>query len=90
MTARDPRVDACIARSALLARPMTMNAAAMRTFDAFAPRHRREYVAWITEAKRPDTRARRMAWTIGPLADGKAPHWKYASHRTASGSVGAA
>ena len=26
--------------------------------------HRREYVEWVTEAKRPDTRARRIAGTV--------------------------
>jgi uncharacterized protein YdeI (YjbR/CyaY-like superfamily) len=30
-------------------------------FDAMAYTHRREYVEWVTEAKRPETRERRIA-----------------------------
>ena len=51
--------------------------AASAQFDAFAPSHRREYLDWITEAKRPDTRARRIAQAIEWLGEGKSRHWKY-------------
>jgi len=34
-------------------------------------------VAWITEAKRDDTRQRRVAQTVAWLAEGKRRHWKY-------------
>ena len=54
------------------------NAAAKRTFDAFPPSHRREYVEWITEAKRQETRERRLGQAIAQLAEGKTRHWKYA------------
>jgi uncharacterized protein YdeI (YjbR/CyaY-like superfamily) len=33
--------------------------------------HRREYVEWISEAKRADTRRRRIAGAIECLRDGK-------------------
>ena len=33
-------------------------------FDALSFSHRREYVRWIDEAKKPDTRARRVAQTV--------------------------
>lgn len=46
-------------------------------FDAFAPSHRREYLDWIIEAKRPETRARRIAQAIAWLGEGKSRHWKY-------------
>jgi hypothetical protein len=36
-------------------------------FEALSFTHRREYVQWITEAKRPDTRARRISQTIERL-----------------------
>ena len=36
-------------------------------FDALSFSHRREYVTWITEAKKPDTRARRISQTIERL-----------------------
>ena len=47
------------------------------TFEALAPGHRREYIGWITEAKRPETRARRLATTLEWLAEGKKRNWKY-------------
>lgn len=50
---------------------------ASKTFDAFAPSHRREYVEWITDAKREETRARRIAQAIEWLAEGKRRNWKY-------------
>jgi uncharacterized protein YdeI (YjbR/CyaY-like superfamily) len=33
--------------------------------------HRREYVEWITEAKRPETRTRRVAKAAELIRDGK-------------------
>ena len=50
---------------------------ARATLEAFAPSHRREYVQWITEAKRPETRDKRIAEAIGWLAEGKKRNWKY-------------
>lgn len=40
------------------------SAAARRAWDAMAPSHRRRYVSYVTEAKRQDTRARRVARSI--------------------------
>jgi uncharacterized protein YdeI (YjbR/CyaY-like superfamily) len=53
------------------------NARAAATFAAFAPSHRREYLEWITEAKREDTRARRIAQSVEWLAEGRKRNWKY-------------
>jgi uncharacterized protein YdeI (YjbR/CyaY-like superfamily) len=50
---------------------------AARTFAEFSPSHRKEYIEWITEAKRPETRAQRLAKTLEWLAEGKSRHWKY-------------
>jgi uncharacterized protein YdeI (YjbR/CyaY-like superfamily) len=41
---------------------------AAATWDALAPSHRREYVAYIKEAKKDETRARRVQRTIDELA----------------------
>ncbi len=38
------------------------------TFEALSFSHRREYVAWIEEAKRIETRSRRIAGTLDRLA----------------------
>lgn len=53
------------------------HAKARKAFDAFSPSHRREYIEWITEAKREDTRAKRLATTLEWLAEGKSRNWKY-------------
>lgn len=52
-------------------------AAARRFFEALAPGQRRDYVAWIAEAKREDTRARRIAQAMAWLAEGRRMGWKY-------------
>ena len=46
-------------------------------FEALSPSHRREYVEWITAAKRDETRARRVATTLEWLSQGKPRNWKY-------------
>ncbi len=53
------------------------NRKAKAAFEAFSPSHRREYIEWITEAKRDETRKRRLATTLEWLAEGKPRHWKY-------------
>lgn len=56
---------------------LAKNRKARATFDAFAPSHRREYVEWIVEAKRAETRSRRVAQAVEWLAEGRRRHWKY-------------
>jgi hypothetical protein len=46
---------------------------AAAAFDRLSYTHRREYVEWITEAKREETRARRLANTLDRLRAGKPP-----------------
>jgi uncharacterized protein YdeI (YjbR/CyaY-like superfamily) len=53
------------------------NPVAKKTFDGFSPSCRKEYVQWITEAKRDETQAKRLATTIDWLAEGKKRNWKY-------------
>jgi uncharacterized protein YdeI (YjbR/CyaY-like superfamily) len=53
------------------------NKKALATFEQFPPSHRKEYIEWITEAKREETRDKRMATALEWLAEGKARHWKY-------------
>jgi hypothetical protein len=50
---------------------------AMTAWERFAPSHRREYLAWVEEAKRPETRARRVATTAEWVAEGRSRNWKY-------------
>lgn len=53
------------------------NKAAQATFDGFAPGARRDYVEWIVEAKREETRAKRLAQAVEWMAEGKRRNWKY-------------
>ncbi len=55
------------------------HAAAARTWAAFPPGKRRDYIEWITEAKREETRAKRLTTALEWLAEGKARNWKYKS-----------
>jgi hypothetical protein len=50
---------------------------AAAAFHGFSPSHRREYIEWITDAKRPETRQRRLATTLEWLAAGKKQNWRY-------------
>ena len=45
--------------------------AARETFNSLAYTHRREYAEWIAEAKRPETRERRVARALEMLRAGK-------------------
>lgn len=56
---------------------LARNAKARATFDGFAPSHKREYVEWIAEAKRDETRSQRVKTTVEWLAEGKRRNWKY-------------
>jgi uncharacterized protein YdeI (YjbR/CyaY-like superfamily) len=42
---------------------------ALKQFKAFAPTHRREYLNWVIEAKREETRRKRIAEIITRLLD---------------------
>ena len=60
-----------------LAAALGKNAKARTTFDGFTPSKRRDYVEWILEAKRADTRAGRIESAITWMAEGKSRNWKY-------------
>ena len=60
-----------------LAAALRKNRKARATFEAFSPSCKREYVDWIVEAKREETRQRRLETAVEQMAEGKARHWKY-------------
>jgi len=60
-----------------LADALRKNAKARKTFENFNYSHRKEYAEWITEAKREETRRRRLTTAIEWLAQGKTRMWKY-------------
>lgn len=53
------------------------NAKARKTFDNFSYSHKKEYLKWITGAKRDETRKRRLQTAIKWLGQGKPQNWKY-------------
>jgi hypothetical protein len=52
-----------------LARALDAVPAARRAFEKLSPAHRREHVKHVLEARRPETRERRIAATVKALAD---------------------
>ena len=56
---------------------LAKNQKALVTFQNFSPSCRREYVEWITEAKREETRAKRIQTAIEWITKGKSRNWKY-------------
>ncbi|MGI8437881.1 MAG: YdeI/OmpD-associated family protein [Chthoniobacterales bacterium] len=79
--AKDP-TKARKARAALptpdyLTEALRTNAKARAHFAKLSPSCRREYIEWLTEAKREETREKRLATTLEWLAEGKSRNWKY-------------
>ena len=53
------------------------NARAQKTYDDFAPSHKRDYLEWVIEAKREATRQKRIDQAVEWMAEGKDRNWKY-------------
>jgi len=60
-----------------LAAALKKNKPAATQFQAMSPSCQREYCQWIAEAKRDETRDKRVAQAIEWIAEGKKRHWKY-------------
>ena len=50
---------------------------ATAAFAAFSPSCKREYVEWIADAKRAETRDKRIVTAIEWISEGKQRNWKY-------------
>lgn len=74
---RNKSVKAPIAMPDDLAAALAASPSAQANYDAFPPSAQRDYLEWITEAKRPETRAKRLALAVDWMAEGKRRHWKY-------------
>jgi uncharacterized protein YdeI (YjbR/CyaY-like superfamily) len=53
------------------------NKKAAAAFAAFSPSCKREYVEWIADAKRAETRDKRIATAMEWIGEGKQRNWKY-------------
>ncbi len=53
-----------------LAEGLASDAVAAEAFERLSFTHRREYAQWVSEAKRPETKARRVTQTLEKLRNG--------------------
>jgi hypothetical protein len=51
-----------------------MDDAARTAYDALSYTHRKEWVRWVEEAKKPETRATRVEKTVAGLREGRRTH----------------
>ena len=77
-----PKKRAPIPVPAYFAAALKKNAKAGKTFENLSPSHRREYLEWLTEAKREETRIARLTTSLKWLAEGKSRNWKYQPAKT--------
>lgn len=63
---------------------LRLDKAASATWKALSPPNKREYVSWITEAKKPETRSRRIARALELLAAGV--HDRNTKYRSTDGA----
>jgi uncharacterized protein YdeI (YjbR/CyaY-like superfamily) len=60
-----------------LATALKRNRKAAAVFAALSPSCKREYIDWIAEAKRAETRDKRIATAVEWITEGKQRNWKY-------------
>ncbi len=56
---------------------LAKNKKATVEFNKFSPSHKKEYIEWIVEAKREETRIKRINTAIEWISEGKGKNWKY-------------
>ena len=66
-----------------LKQALTLDGAALATWQDITPLARNEWICWIESAKKPETRRKRVDWGRSNLADGKRRPccWPGCSHR---------
>lgn len=60
-----------------LTEALAKNKSAKQHFDNFSYTKQKDYIDWITSAKRETTREKRLATTIEWVSEGKGKNWKY-------------
>jgi hypothetical protein len=53
------------------------NKRALANFEKFSYSHKKEYVEWLTGAKREETRQKRLSTALDWITAGKPQNWKY-------------
>ena len=74
-TVKHPKSDIAVPED--LRQAFETDPAAAASFESFSLSSRHEYLEWIIQAKRPETRARRIAQAVEWLAKGRKRNWKY-------------
>jgi uncharacterized protein YdeI (YjbR/CyaY-like superfamily) len=77
--AREKKDKAELTVPAELASSLRKNKAASIAFDKFSYSHRKEYIDWISGAKREETRQKRVAQAVEWISRGKPQNWRYMS-----------
>lgn len=75
-----PRKKAALVVPSELTSALKKNKKAAAAFKEFSPSHKREYADWISEAKRDETRKRRVDAAVEWMAEGKSRNWRYEKH----------
>ena len=60
-----------------LTKALKKNKKAAAAFAKFPPSYKREYAQWIAEAKKSETRQRRVETAVEWMSKGKSRNWKY-------------
>jgi uncharacterized protein YdeI (YjbR/CyaY-like superfamily) len=60
---------------------LNKNKIAKAAFEKVSYSHRKEYIEYITEAKREETRLSRIEKSIEKLAENKSHNWKYETRK---------
>jgi uncharacterized protein YdeI (YjbR/CyaY-like superfamily) len=63
-----------------LAAALKKNKLAAKAFATFSPSCKREYTQWIAQAKRPETKQKRLAEAIKRISQGQTRYWRYEKH----------
>jgi uncharacterized protein YdeI (YjbR/CyaY-like superfamily) len=79
MTARRSVVKPPLTPPAEFTAALQKHQRANAAFAALSPSCQREYIEWIADAKRPETRDKRIATALEWIEQGKQRHWKYQS-----------
>jgi hypothetical protein len=66
-----PKKRAAFPMPDYFAKALKANKRAAANFASFAPTYQREYIVWLTFAKRPETQQKRLKETLAALAAGK-------------------
>jgi uncharacterized protein YdeI (YjbR/CyaY-like superfamily) len=74
---RKPTKKKAVAVPPELRAALSKNKLAGKAFAAFSPSCREEYSTWIAEAKRDETREKRVLQAVEWIAKGKSRYWKY-------------